>query len=221
MADDNFQRTCLLLEDHAATRSWLLNVISQAFPDTQVVSHASLKSAWAWLDGLSARGARLWLAVVDIGLPDGSGISMIRGLAERFPDTRRVVATIFGDDAHLLDAISAGAEGYILKEEEPERIVATLQRIERDEPPLSPSIARRMLAHFRAPPRPIDDAANLTGREIETLTLLARGLTVGEAAARLGLKPHTVAGYVKIIYQKLNISTRAEATREAINRGLA
>lgn len=221
MHDDNRQRTCLLVEDHAATREWMHGVIGQAFPDAHIVSHANLKAAWAWLDSLSASGAALWLAVVDIGLPDGSGISLIQGLAERFPASRRIVATIYNDDAHLLDAISAGADGYILKEEEPDRIAATLRRIERDEPPLSPSIARRMLSHFRAPAPPADDAAVLTGREIETLTLLARGLTVVEVAARLGLKPHTVAGYVKVIYQKLNISTRAEATREAIHRRLA
>lgn len=221
MDEDNPQHTCLLVEDQDATRAWMRDVIRQAFPDVHVVSHASLKTAWAWLDGLADSGAALWLAVVDIGLPDGSGISLIRGLAERFPASRRIVATIYSDDAHLLDAISAGADGYILKEEDPDRIVTTLQRIERDEPPLSPSIARRMLTHFRAPPRAVDITAALTGREIETLTLLARGLTVAEAASRLGLKPHTVAGYVKTIYQKLNISTRAEATREAIQRGLA
>lgn len=221
MVHDDPERTCLLVEDQATTREWMHDVIGRAFPGVTIVSYPNLKSARIWLSTLAEGGPGPWLAVIDIGLPDGSGISLIRVLAERFPPTRRIVATIYSDDAHLLEAISAGAEGYILKEEEPDRIVATLQRIERDEPPLSPSIARRMLTHFGAAPQPANGAEELTGREVETLTLLARGLTIAEAAAQLGLKPHTVASYVKIIYQKLNISSRAEATREAIQRGLA
>ncbi len=132
-----------------------------------------------------------------------------------------VVATIYSDDAHVFDAISAGARGYILKDEDEISLVQYLKRIERGEPPLAPSIAHRILAHFRsaAPTRP--DEARLTGREIETLSLIARGLTVSEAAARLGLTSQTVASYVKVIYQKLNVTSRAQATREAIRRGLA
>ena len=78
-----------------------------------------------------------------------------------------------------------------------------------------------MLSHFRAPTAKPADEAGLSPRETEVLTLLARGLTVAEAAKRLGLQPQTVASYVKVIYQKLCISSRAEATREAIRRGLA
>jgi DNA-binding NarL/FixJ family response regulator len=207
----------LLVEDQAPTRDWMRGVLIEAFPGVDVVAQRNLKEAMAWLDG----AAPPWLAVIDIGLPDGSGIDIVRRLTADFPSTRRVIATIYADDAYLLDAISAGAEGYILKEEEPAQIVATLQRIERDEPPLSPSIARRILAQLRDSPAPRNDDAGLTGREVETLTLLARGLTVAEVAGRLGLRPHTVAGYVKIIYQKLGVSSRAEATREAIRRGLA
>src|SRR3546814_3078490 len=92
-----------------------------------------------------------------------------------------LVATIFCDDAHLMDAIAAGAQGYILKEEDRDRIVVTLRRIESDEPPLSPSIARRMLDHFRDQSVVAPALVDLSARETETLALIARGLTVAEA----------------------------------------
>ncbi|WP_323015082.1 response regulator transcription factor [Devosia sp.] len=210
-------RLCLLIEDQPSTRDWMLSVLHTAFPDLAVETAATLKAAHAWLD---RKADDLWLAIVDIGLPDGSGVDIVRRLSRDHPDALPVVATIYDDDAHLFDAIAAGARGYVLKDEEAGLLVNYLRRIERGEPPLSPSIAHRMLAHFRAPARQRDEAG-LSPRETEVLTLLARGLTVAEAAARLGLQPQTVASYVKVIYQKLCITSRAEATREAVKRGLA
>lgn len=222
MGDTVDTQLCLLVEDQPATRTWLAAAIRQAFDVATIVEHATVKDAQRWISDRDGQGAFPWLAVVDLGLPDGQGIDIVRALGTASPQTRCVVATIYSDDAHLIEAISAGAQGYILKEEDRDRIVATLQRIERDEPPLSPSIARRILSLFRAPLTAFrDDEAGLSARETQTLALIARGLTVAEAAAQLGLTTNTVAGYVKLIYQKLGVSNRAEATREAIRRGLA
>lgn len=212
-------RLCLLIEDQPTTRDWMLGVLATAFPSLVIETASTVKAAQAWLD---RNGARAWLAVIDIGLPDGSGVDIVRRLQRDFPAVLPIVATIYDDDAHLFEAIAAGARGYVLKDEEAELLVNYLRRIERGEPPLSPSIAHRMLKHFRAPAaaqRP-DDAA-LSPRETEVLTLLARGMTVAEAARQLGLQPQTVASYVKVIYQKLCVTSRAEATREAVRRGLA
>jgi len=213
---------CLLVEDQSATRTWLAEAIRQAFAGQTIVEHATVKDAQRWIAEQRARGVYPWLAVLDLGLPDGRGIEIVAALGAASPETRCVVATIYSDDAHLIEAIGAGAQGYILKEEDRDRIVATLRRIERDEPPLSPSVARRILSLFRGPAASSrDDDAGLSARETQTLALIARGLTVAEAAAQLGLTTNTVAGYVKLIYQKLGVSNRAEATREAIRRGLA
>lgn len=212
------ERLCLLIEDQPQTRDWMRGVLTTAFPGMAIEAVASLKAAHHWLD---AHAQRLDLAIIDIGLPDGSGIDIVRRLAKDRPDMLTVVATIYDDDAHLFEAIAAGARGYVLKDEEAELLVGYLTRIERGEPPLSPSIAHRMLAHFRGQHTAEPDEAGLSARETEVLTLLARGMTVAEAARRLGLQPQTVASYVKVIYQKLNISSRAEATREAMRRGLA
>ena len=214
---DSQPKLCLLVEDQPTTRDWMLEVLARAFPGVEIATVASVKKAQAWLDG---HGDALWLAIVDLGLPDGNGVEIVQRLQSQFPDALPVVATIYDDDAHLFDAIAAGARGYVLKDEEADLLVGYLQRIERGEPPLSPSIAMRMLAHFRPEPKPVDDAG-LSPRETEVLTLLARGLTVAEAARSLGLQPQTVASYVKVIYQKLCVSSRAEATREAMRRGLA
>ncbi|MBE7732547.1 LuxR C-terminal-related transcriptional regulator [Devosia faecipullorum] len=211
-------RLCLLIEDQPATRDWMLGVLDSAFPNIEVATAGSLKAAQIWLD---QHGDELWLAIIDLGLPDGSGIHIVRRLQADHPGAMPIVATIYDDDAHLFEAIAAGARGYVLKDEEAELLVSYLQRIERGEPPLSPSIALRMLSHFRAPQNMPDDDAGLSPRETEVLALLAKGLTVAETARRLALQPQTVASYVKVIYQKLCISSRAEATREAIRRGLA
>jgi DNA-binding NarL/FixJ family response regulator len=210
--------SCLLVEDVPATSAWLETVLGATFPGIAVESCASLRAAQRALDG---RETPFALALIDLGLPDGSGLELVRRLAREVPETLCVVATIYDDDGHLFDAIAAGAQGYVLKDEDAEMVGALLSRIGRGEPPLSPSIARRILGHFRAAPAaPKPDEAALTARETEVLTLIAKGMTVAETARLIALKPQTVASYVKTIYSKLNISTRAEATLEAVRRGL-
>lgn len=210
--------SCLVVEDLPASRQMLCRVAEAAFPGLITEATATLREAQA---ALAAPGAWFDLALIDLGLPDGSGISLLHRLSATHPLTLPVVATIYDGDTYLFEAIAAGARGYLLKQEEPEMLVEYLRRIARGEPPLSPAIANRILGHFRARPPRGRDAAGLTPREAETLALLARGLTVAEAAGQMGLRPQTVASYVKVIYQKLDVDTRAEATREAIRRGLA
>lgn len=162
----------------------------------------------------------LRLALVDLGLPDGSGTEILQKLSEKEPQASTIVITIYDEDSHLFNALSAGASGYILKDESPENFINLLRRIENNEPALSASLARRLLKHFAQSFSKPKNEVELTSRETETLTLIARGLTVNETASTMGLSAQTIAGYIKIIYQKLQISNRAEATREALRRGL-
>jgi DNA-binding NarL/FixJ family response regulator len=212
---------CLLIEDQQPTREWMHAIVLQAFPGMTVTTAASVKEALACLDDALKQENGFALALVDLGLPDGSGIEIVRRIAALHPATLAVVATVYDDDAHLFEAITAGARGYLLKSEERELLIGYLRRIDQGEPPLSPTIAHRMLAHFRNRNALTADDAALSPRENETLMLLARGLTVAETASHLGLTRNTVASYVKLIYQKLNVGSRAEATREAVRRGLA
>jgi len=216
------ERGCLIVEDRADTREWLAELVAETFPDMTVATATTLRDARRWLEEHAEAPAwSLSLALIDLGLPDGSGVELIGEIAERFPEALPVVATIYDDDVHLFDSIAAGAQGYVLKQERPEDVAACLRRIDAGEPPLSPSIARRMLERLRPPPTPKPpDDAGLSPRETEVLTLLARGLSGPEAAREIGLKPQTVAGYVKVIYQKLHVSNRAAAVLAAADRGL-
>jgi DNA-binding NarL/FixJ family response regulator len=218
---------CFIVEDLAPARASLVAATEAAFPGLEIRAFEDLAGARAFV--MSSLGPqRQALGLIDLGLPDGSGVELIRLLAADYPGTIAVVTTIFDDDGHLFEALGAGARGYLLKDVDLDRLAHYLRRIEAGEPPLSPSIARRMLGHFRAAGSapsgkvPVDSMpeASLTRRETDVLQLIGRGLRVGEAADVLGLTEHTVAGYVKTIYRKLHVSSRAEAALEAARRGL-
>jgi len=225
----NGSRWGLIVEDQADTRAWLAQMLNSAFHGINVVEAPTLHAALDWIAAhqreLSRAVATPHIALVDVGLPDGSGIDLVRELSKYPAAVTPIVTTIYDDDQNLYDAIAAGAQGYLLKDQHPDTFIQYLHRIDKGEPPLSPSIARRMLAHFSQPrsamPVLPDEAdETLTPREMDVLRLLGRGLRVSEAARVLGLTPHTVAGYVKNVYRKLNISSRAEAAVEAVRRGL-
>ena len=214
-------KTCLIVEDQPETGSFLTKIVKVAFPDVATVLAEDLKSALAIINTPSQFSTTpLGLCIVDLGLPDGSGIDVIRELKEKKPDVPSVVATIYDDDAFLFKALAAGAFGYLLKADDESSLVNTLKLIENNNPPLSPAIARRLLQQFREENTPNKSDVNLSPRERETLVLISRGLTVNEVAAEMKLSAQTVAGYVKIIYQKLHVSNRVELMREATRRGL-
>lgn len=202
----------LVIEDLPDARTWLHAAAEEAFPDAAVVDVGTLAEA---LGELKRKPPDL--ALVDLGLPDGSGQDFILAATASSPDTISVVTSIFGDDGHLFSALRAGARGYVLKDRSRESLADMLRGIVEGKPPLSPTIARRLLVHFREPE---SEDAGLTGREREVLTLLAKGLTVPGVAELLGITANTASGYVKNVYRKLNVSCRAEATLEAARRGL-
>jgi DNA-binding NarL/FixJ family response regulator len=223
----NEARHGLIVEDQADTRAWLARMLSTAFDGIQPIEVSTRRAARAWIavhGSELSQGPLRHIALVDIGLPDGSGLDIVRDLA-KYPETFiPIVTTIYDDEQNLFDAIAAGAQGYLLKDQHPDTLIQYLHRIDKGEPPLSPSVARRMLQHFSqarpAATRPDPDHETLTPREEDVLRLLGRGLRVNETARVLGIAPHTVTGYVKNIYRKLNISSRAEAAVEAVRRGL-
>ena len=203
----------LVVDDRGDARTWMAEALLEAFPQMKVDTAHDLRSA----RDLIARQPPD-LAIIDLGLPDGSGLELIQELHDDQADNYKIVSTIFGDDGHLFEALRVGAQGYVLKDESRENLCQMLTGIVAGEPPLSPSVARRILGSFHAPQR--NDAASLSPREQEVLTLLAKGFTVHRTAEMLDLASSTVAGYVKTIYRKLNVSSRAEATLEASRRGL-
>ncbi|HEY9067815.1 MAG TPA: response regulator transcription factor [Burkholderiaceae bacterium] len=210
----------LLLEDLPEIRTWLKVLIDQVFPQSQIHEAARVHDA---LELVSA--VKFSLALCDLGLPDGSGVDVVGALREHQPECQSVVVTIHDDDEHLFPALQAGAFGYLLKEQARELIAEQLKRMSQGEPPLSPSIARRVLSHFAAQTRELTRQANiphvsLTDRENEVLLRVAKGFTLPEIGVQLNLSRHTIADYVKQIYRKLNVSSRAEAALEAQRLGL-
>jgi DNA-binding NarL/FixJ family response regulator len=211
-------KNILLLEDLPEIRTWLKALVMQVFPNAQIVECARVHDAQAQVSA-----QKFDLALIDLGLPDGSGVDVVTTLRESQPEALSVIVTIHDDDDHLFPALQAGAYGYILKEQSRELITEQLQRISQGEPPLSPSIARKVIAYFAAQNKPQANAlphVSLTERESEVLLRVAKGFTLPEIGVQLGLSRHTIADYVKQIYRKLNVSSRAEAALEAQRLGL-
>jgi DNA-binding NarL/FixJ family response regulator len=210
-------RSALILEDVPAIRDWLGGLLHEIFPGIAVQAASTLAQGRRIL----ADGARPQLALVDLGLPDGSGTALIRELAQMPSPCTIVVTTLFADDEHLFPALRAGAHGYLLKDQPQERLVAALEGILRGEPALSPAIAQRLLRAFNTPDETAPGSnAVLTPREREVLTLIAKGSRLPDVVQRLGISRHTASDHVKNIYRKLEVTSRAEATLKAVRLGL-
>ena len=171
--------------------------------------------------------------VVDLGLPDGSGIDVIAAAALQWPDCAVMVSTNFGDELHVMRAIEAGAAGYLLKHTEPSCLAGEIRSIFHGGSPISPIIARQMLARFRhlppVPPAPAlpaapaagaPVAAHLSPREQQVLELITKGFTTEEIAQLMQVSSHTVLTFIRRTYRKLKVNSRAEAIYEAKILGL-
>jgi DNA-binding NarL/FixJ family response regulator len=213
---------CLIVEDNHETREFLAGIVSAAFPELTIHTAGSVREAASVTTMLcSPKRAPIELALIDLSLPDGSGLDIIGQLVKLSPTTTIIVMTTFADDSSIFQSLTRGARGYILKSEPRHMIEQLLVRIRQGEPSLSPAVAIRVLNYFsRQAPPPGTPVEVLSQRERETLKLIAKGLTAAEVATELSLKPQTITSYIKVIYQKLNINSRAEAAREAIRRGL-
>lgn len=206
----------LILEDVSETLHWLVEIAAEAFPGCVVTSSSSVRDALAAIDRQAFD-----LALIDLRLPDGSGLDVLRRLRTNSPDNICIVTTAMADDSSIVGALSAGASGYLLKEQMREGIIRQLQQIKEGVPALSPSIARRIMEHFRRTGPSFGETGKLTGRELEVLTFIGRGMRNAEVAAELNLSENTVSGYIKAIYRKLGISSRAEASWHAAQMGLS
>ena len=169
------------------------------------------------------------LLVTDLGLPDGSGVELIRTVAARGLPTLCLVNTVFSDDATVFEALEAGALGYLLKDEPPEELARCTLELVRGGSPISPAIARKVLRRLRpvAAPAPapvqsaaVDERPRLSERELEVLNLIVKGFKFDEIAGLLGVSAATIATHVQRVYRKLAVHSRAEAAYEAAQLGL-
>lgn len=162
--------------------------------------------------------------LVDLGLPSGNGIELIRHAHEHLPQCDPVVITVFGDDQSVLQCIRAGATGYLLKDARDADIVQQIHLLRAGGSPISPAIARRLLSWVGGRPNGASQdgpfPARLSAQEAEVLTLSSKGYHYEEIAGLMGLSRHTVETYVKRIYRKLQVHTKTEAVYEARKLGL-
>lgn len=167
--------------------------------------------------------------LVDLGLPDVSGIEVIRHASQTLPKCECMVVTVFGDEEHVLASIEAGAAGYLLKDASEESFLSGIRELMNGGSPISPIIARRLLKRFQAEPSANvtvtatdEESSNvaLSDREREILLLASKGFNYPEMGKLMSISPHTVTSHVKKIYRKLAVHSRGEAVFEANRMGL-
>ena len=203
----------------------LLQILHRIWPAIDAYAGGSLREGYGKMTK-SMPG----LLIVDFYLPDGSGLELIENARRLHPEAPRLILTRHDDNAHIVAALKRGVDGYILKDQSDNGIATLLGGLAKGEPALSPEITRQIMRQFEAGNDPIladhadgisrAEAAGLTRREIEVLTLLSQGRDRHQVGQTLDIKASTVAGHIKSIYLKLHVSTRAEATLEAVRMGL-
>lgn len=213
-----------LVEDDVHFQTAIANAIHAA-ADMQLVSLSGTRA-----EGLLAlQSVPADVLLVDLGLPDGSGIDVIQAAHTHAPACAVMVCTTFGDEAHVLQSIEAGASGYLLKDSAPENMLAEIRSLHGGGSPISPLIARQILTRFRqspaaAPPAPaaraLEAQAVLSSREKEVLELITKGFTAEEIARLMQVSVHTVQTYVRRVYGKLKVTSKAEAIYEARQQGI-
>ncbi|RYY94990.1 MAG: response regulator transcription factor [Comamonadaceae bacterium] len=229
-----------VVEDDSHARGFFEASVRRS-PALQWLGSAStVREALAWLGG---DGVAPDVVLVDLGLPDGSGLEVIAAAVARYPQCEPLVISVFGDEDSVLSSIEAGALGYLHKDAAPEDIAQTILEMKAGASPISPMIARRVLARYRLmqtasrpdPTAPNGPAASrvaeqadkaptgrplLSRREQEVLTLIARGFSYAEIARLQGLSVHTVQTHIKHLYGKLAVHSKNEAVFEAMRLGL-
>lgn len=218
----------ILVEDEPATQDHLTQVIESSNKLKLLGVANSVQDAYSLLFMTNPD-----VALIDLGLPDSSGIEVIQWLNRNKPGTECLVITAFGDEDHVVRSLEAGASGYLLKDSSNNELVEHILEVANGGSPISPLIARQLL--FKMQNSRSDDtllsyaksaqddsqkACNITDRELKVIQQVARGFTAQEIAGQMGISSHTVATHVKRIYKKLHVHSRSEAVYEASLLGL-
>lgn len=216
----------LIVEDDASMREFLANSVARAGDLILAASLGTVSEAQNWL---AVPGQQVDVVLTDLGLPDGSGLDVIRLAGQLHPACDTLVISVFGDDENVLASIEAGAVGYIHKDAAPDDIAQTIREMKAGASPISPMIARRVLAKYvalRADLEPIPKSRTTAGaiplspREQEVLELIARGFSYAEIARVKEVTVHTVQTHIKNLYRKLAVRSKNEAVFEATQLGL-
>ncbi len=223
----------IIVDDEPFWRESIAKLVGRHAPYEVAATCGSLSEA---LDAIRAHAFELM--IVDLGLPDGSGVEAIRAARREREAADILVATVFADESSVVAAICAGATGYLVKESTEEQWLTAIEDLRAGRSPISPQIARHILRAVQRPvrarrlspdPPPAGDlereatsaaAQKLSARELEVLNLVAKGFTLIEVGQLLDVAPDTARTHAKNIYRKLEVNSRGEAVFEATRLGL-
>lgn len=195
-----------IVEDNAGLRSSLMLLLEETPGFHCVGSFATAEEALRELPKQQAE-----VVLMDINLPNMSGIECTQKLRELLPNVRVIMNTVYRDNEKIFKALRAGASGYLLKRDAPETILQAITEVHQGGAPMSSEVARKVVEAFQQDKHPQDQTSNLTQREREVLELLAQGLTDKEIAAKLNISQPTVRYHLKHTYDKLHVRSRTEA----------
>jgi DNA-binding NarL/FixJ family response regulator len=210
-----------LVEDNIRARSRIAKLLEQSLADVRITQLGNLEAALAFA---TTSQQDYWL--IDLGLPDGSGVDLIRFVRQRHDQANILVISVFGDVDNIANSIQAGADGYLLKDAIDKDLIQAIDAIGLGGTPLSPMIASRLLERMlpspAVPHAPVEQvgSATLTVRESELLGLLARGYKYAEVSQFMDIGLATVQTHVRRIYSKLAVNSRSEAVFEARAQGI-
>jgi DNA-binding NarL/FixJ family response regulator len=203
-----------VVDDHALFRAGLVNLLN-GMPDFQVVGEAE--------SGLAALriipGKQPDVILLDVNMPGMNGIEVVSTL-KKMGEYRILMLTISKNEEDLLGAIQAGADGYILKNAEPDELKKAIDLVYQGQAVLSPEVTRHVLRVVNRQERGMPDESNLSAREIDVLNCLADGKTTTQIAADLVISENTVKTHIRHILEKLDASNRTEAVRKAVQAGV-
>ena len=208
----------LLVDDHAVVRSGLKMLLS-GHEEMEIVGEAG-SAAEAMLE---AERTNPDVILMDIGLPDKTGIEATRDIKKKFPDVKIVALTIHEDEEYFFQMLDAGASGYVPKRAAPDELITAIRAAAAGEVYLYPSMAKLLVRDYLNADRPAEEKLNLDGltdREREVLTHLAEGAGNDQIAAALVISPKTVERHRENIMRKLNLHSRSELVRYAIRKGI-
>ncbi len=208
----------LLVDDHAVVRSGLKMLLGGQKEMEIVGEAASAAEALSETERVQPT-----VILMDIGLPDKTGIEATRAIKSKFPDVKIVALTIHEDEEYFFQMLNAGASGYVPKRAAPEELITAIHAAAIGEVYLYPSLAKLLVRDFLSAERPAEDKVNLDGltqREHEVLTHLAEGASNDEIAASLVISPKTVERHRENIMRKLNLHSRSDLVRYAIRKGI-
>jgi DNA-binding NarL/FixJ family response regulator len=197
----------VIVDDHAVVRSGLEQFLATT-GDIELVGSAA--------DGLEAvevtAATSPDVVVMDLSMPNLDGVEATRRISESYPSSRVLVLTSFSDRTRIMDALSAGADGYLLKHSDPEAIAEAIRSVHNGDAPLDPKAARALLESRRS----AGEAGSLTDRERQVLDLVRQGLANKQIARQLGISERTVKAHLTSVFSSLGVSDRTQAALWAI-----